>query len=233
MNDQFNNNVQITKKVFIDHIKRINGNKIFTQNYIHPSMVRYTNKFSFYWKWHEEITFNLEQIYEQFIKSMNAINHAVLTKKNIIIVSFNPIHKLYVEEVATKSNISFINSRWVGGFLSNFYQILSCIWRYHRINTFLLKHTKFKIKKNVLKDFLKYKTLFWGINLKNYAKPSLVILISHLNQFIVDECVKNGVKVISLLNSNQNAFKIHIPLPINDLSYDAVKFILKYFISII
>ena len=137
---------------------------------------------------------------------------------------------LISESISSKSY--YINSRWLGGMLTN-WQILQ-----NRIKKLILleeldrKNLSISIKKKKIttlkKEIKKLNSLFLGIkDMKSF--PQTVIFIDKLKNFsAIKECLSLGIPTIAIIDSQTNPKLIPYPMMSKNTSNSAVKFLIKY-----
>ncbi len=130
------------------------------------------------------------------------------------------------------SNIFYLDNKWVGGLLTNWItnknqiQILKTFEEEKKIDKISKKEHNKQIKK-----INKLKYLYTGI--KNMLEiPDVVIFINPRIDFLAQkECLKLGIPIISIIDSNCNPEEIPYPIPANNISFSSINFILNYLIN--
>ena len=132
-------------------------------------------------------------------------------------------------EEATRCGMYFINSRWLGGTLTNFKTIKSRIARLVELETMEQDGT-FEVlpKKEVIKLRAEMEKLNKNLGgIKEMEKlPSLIFLVDSKKELIcTKEARKLGITTIGLIDSNCNPNDVDLPIPGNDDAVRAVKLI--------
>ncbi|MFW5885376.1 MAG: 30S ribosomal protein S2 [Patescibacteria group bacterium] len=177
---------------------------------------------------------NLEKTLDLFKEALNYIEKEIIEKnEQILIVGTKKQAKEFVRKVAEKAEMPYVNERWLGGTFTNF-EVISKRLRYLRENKqnlekggfdYMTKLEKVKLKK----ELEKLEEKMGGLqNLKKVPKAVFVLDIEKDN-LTVEEAKKEGVKVIALVDSNDNPKKIDYPIPANN---DALSS-LKYFLGVL
>lgn len=152
-------------------------------------------------------------------------------KKKILFVGTTKITSSIVLKNANRVNSYYINSRWLGGMLTNWSTIKKQIEKLHQLEKSLLKNNfnefskkEFSRKKNELE---KLKYLFDGIKCMDNL-PDLVIFTNQYKEIRgIYECSKLGIPCICIIDSNCEPDLIPFPIPANDDSATSINFILK------
>ena len=134
-----------------------------------------------------------------------------------------------MKEEAERCSMYYINSRWLGGTLTNFSTIKQRIARLKQLET-MQEDGTFDIlpKKEVIKlkhEMEKLETNLGGI--KEMEKlPSVIFLVDSKKEFIcTKEARKLGIPTIGLIDSNCNPNDVDYVIPGNDDAVRAVKLI--------
>lgn len=138
-----------------------------------------------------------------------------------------------VEQVALKSNQSYINDRWIGGMLTNWKQISESILLFKKFNS---KFDKFVIENNIQIPIyqkakrryngLKGATLITGSNLAStginprfMTLPDIIILTNpDQNRNVIQEAKLYKIPIIAFADSNTNVQGIDYIIPGNNKS---------------
>ena len=134
-----------------------------------------------------------------------------------------------MKEEADRCGMYYINSRWLGGTLTNFSTIKKRIARLKQLET-MQEDGTFDVlpKKEVIKlkhEMEKLETNLGGI--KDMEKlPSVIFLVDSKKEFIcTKEARKLGIPTIGLIDSNCNPNDVDYVIPGNDDAVRAVKLI--------
>nr|QCI08007.1 ribosomal protein S2 [Plumaria plumosa] len=136
-----------------------------------------------------------------------------------------------VAQEAIRSNSYYVNQRWLGGMLTNWITIKSRVER--------LKELEEKDELGVIdllpkkeaalirKELEKLRKHLNGI--KNMKKlPDLVIIVDQKKESTaIQECIKLGIPIICILDTNCNPELIDIPIPANDDAIRSIKLVIS------
>nr|YP_009397019.1 ribosomal protein S2 [Spyridia filamentosa]ARW66205.1 ribosomal protein S2 [Spyridia filamentosa] len=132
---------------------------------------------------------------------------------------------------AIRSNSFYVNQRWLGGMLTNWITIKS---RVDRLRALEIQQASGSIdvlpKKEasvIRRELEKLKKHLDGI--KNMVKlPDLVIIVDQKKEnTAIQECVKLGIPIICILDTNSDPEFVDIPIPANDDAIRSIKLILS------
>lgn len=135
-----------------------------------------------------------------------------------------------VEESATRTNMYFMNERWLGGTLTNFKTIRSRIKRLDEIEkmesdgTFDLLPKKEVI--NIKKEYEKLNKNLRGIREMKKAPQALVIVDPRKEDIAIKEAHKLGIPVFGIVDTNCDPDVVDYVIPGNDDAVRAVKLII-------
>ena len=143
-------------------------------------------------------------------------------KATILVVATQPAAREAIEKLTKEFNFSYINSRWIGGLLTNFNILSKRIEYFKKVQADFEKgefekYTK-KERQKINKNILKMKKLFGG--LENLSKKPDVV-------FIIDPSIKGhrtatreanriGVPIVAILDSDDDPNLVAYPIPAND-----------------
>lgn len=161
-----------------------------------------------------------------------AVESAAKEGKTILFVGTNPLSASLIEKEAKRSQSFYLNSRWLGGTLTNWVTVQKQIERLNSLEkeqsegNFKLLSKKEQNKKR--KELEKLRKLFEGM--KDMKKlPDLVIFSSPIKDALaVSECSRLGIPAVAILDSNCNPEFIPFPIPANDDSFASLQYILRY-----
>ena len=135
-----------------------------------------------------------------------------------------------VAQEAERCGAYYVNQRWLGGILTNWFTIRTRVERLKDLEnkeesgyldrlpkkeTALLRRELEKLRKNL--DGIK--------NMKRL--PDLVVIVDQKRESTaVQECRKLGIPIISILDTNCNPELADIPIPANDDAIRSIKLIL-------
>ena len=172
---------------------------------------------------------NLEQTSECVDVAYAYMRDAVKDGKRVLFVGTKNQAQEAIKEAAEKSGEYYINSRWLGGTLTNFKTIRSRIDKLNKLEQ-MEKTGEFDLlpKKEVagLKAEKEKLNKFLG-GIKDMTKlPGLIFVVdSKKEEICVKEAKLLGIPVIGLIDTNCNPDMIDVVIPGNDDAIRSVKLI--------
>jgi small subunit ribosomal protein S2 len=132
-----------------------------------------------------------------------------------------------IMEEATRSNMPYVNERWLGGMLTNFKTIKSNIRRFKEIERMdadgTLERLSKKEQAQIGKERTRLEKIFTGIK-EMSALPSAVFVVDTKKERIaVAEANRLGLPVIGVVDTNCDPDVIDFPLPGNDDAIRAIR----------
>lgn len=174
---------------------------------------------------------DLEKTFEKLEKSLDFVEKLIEKDGKIIIVGTKKQAKTIVKEVAEEMGMPYVNERWIGGTFTNFKVILSRL-RYFKdqkkaLEEDRLKHLT-KLEKNKLNKELKGMESRMGglINMTKLPEAIFVLDIDK-DQTAVKEARKQGIKVIALVDTNNNPDNLDYFIPANNDALSSLRYILR------
>nr|YP_009509277.1 ribosomal protein S2 [Gracilaria vermiculophylla]AXI96927.1 ribosomal protein S2 [Gracilaria vermiculophylla]QXU75132.1 ribosomal protein S2 [Gracilaria vermiculophylla]WDZ67945.1 ribosomal protein S2 [Gracilaria vermiculophylla] len=136
-----------------------------------------------------------------------------------------------IAEQAIRSDSYYINQRWLGGMLTNWMTIKSRVERLKKLETEessgiidILPKKEAAISRRELEKLRK------NLNgIKNMSKlPDFIVVVDQKRETTaIQECVKLGIPIICILDTNCNPEIIDIPIPANDDAIRSIKLIIS------
>ncbi len=172
---------------------------------------------------------NLEQTSQQVDKAYLFVRDVVASGKNVLFVGTKKQAQDAIKEEAERCGMYYINTRWLGGCLTNFKTIKSRIERLNKLNQMekvgefdllpkkevtLLKAERDKLEKNL-----------GGIK-EMRDLPGVVFLVDpNIEHICVNECKLLNIPMVGLVDTNGNPDYIDYVIPGNDDAIRSVKLI--------
>ena len=172
---------------------------------------------------------NLEQTSEQVEKAYLFVRDVVASGKNVLFVGTKKQAQDAVKEEAERCGMYYVNSRWLGGCLTNFRTIKSRIERLNKLNQMekvgefdllpkkevtLLKAERDKLEKNL-----------GGIKEMRELPGVVFVVDPNIEHICVNECKLLNIPMVGLVDTNGNPDGIEYVIPGNDDAIRSVKLI--------
>ena len=172
---------------------------------------------------------DLQKTSKKIDEAYNFIKEVAEDGKDILFVGTKKQAQECVKEAAIKSNMFYVNQRWLGGMLTNFKTIRKRIERLNKLEemeqngTFdvlpkkevaALKNEMEKLEKNLggIKDMTRMPGAMFVVDPKN-------------ERIAVLEAKKLNIPIVGLVDTNCNPEDVDYPIPGNDDAIRAVKLI--------
>jgi len=155
-------------------------------------------------------------------QAIEFLKNKIKEKATILVVATQPAAREAIEKLTKEFNFSYINSRWIGGLLTNFNILSKRIEYFKKVQADFEKgefekYTK-KEKQKINKNIFKMKKLFGG--LENLSKKPDVVFIIDLSikghRTAVREANRIGVPIVAILDSDDDPNLVAYPIPAND-----------------
>lgn len=175
--------------------------------------------------------FDLEKTVENFSEALMFIKDLISEGKNLVIIGTKVPFRDLVKKTAQDCGLSYVNTRWLGGTLTNFETILK------RVNYFkdlitqketgsLEKYTK-KERIKIDKEIESLRTKFEGIKDIKKLPEAVLVLDMRKDGLAAKEAKRKGIKVIAVCDTNIDPNLADYPIPANDDAISSVKYILE------
>lgn len=167
---------------------------------------------------------DLEKTRELLRAALNFITKSVSQEKIILFVGTKPAIKEIIKKHADKLNIPYVNERWLGGTLTNFFTIHKLVKKFNKMkqehkSKEWEKYTK-KERHELSKELNRLQTMVGGI--KNLDKlPDIIYIVDIVREkTAIRETKRAKIPVVALVDTNASPELVDWPIPSND---DAIK----------
>ena len=173
------------------------------------------------------------------VQTLNDLEKArgVLSRsKNVLFVGTRTQIAPIIETTAQKCNGHYVNTRWVGGLLTNWKTMSTCLEKLNRLDRQLNDDAKTQglSKKDILqlkKQRARLEKFFGGLRGLS-TLPDLVVIVGQPHEKnAVQECQKLGIPTITLLDSNCDPTMSTYGITANDDSTRSVELILDLLVA--
>lgn len=136
-----------------------------------------------------------------------------------------------IESEALRSNSYYVNQRWLGGMLTNWITIKSRVERLKQLEyqeaSGMIANLPKKEASMLRRELSKLSKYLQGI--KQMKKlPDLVVIVDQKRETTaIQECIKLGIPIICILDTNCNPEVIDIPIPANDDAIRSIKLVIS------
>ncbi len=172
---------------------------------------------------------NLEDTSKKIDEAYVFVKEKVLAGANVLFIGTKKQASETVKQEAERSNMFYINSRWLGGTLTNFVTIRKRIDRMNKLNNMeALGDFDLLPKKEVIGlelEIEKLEKFLGGIKDMQKAPGALFIVDPRKERIAVQEAKKLGIPIIAIVDTNCDPDEIDAVIPGNDDAIRAVKLI--------
>lgn len=174
---------------------------------------------------------NLEDTSKKIDEAYVFIKEKVLAGANVLFIGTKKQASETVKQEAERSNMFYVNSRWLGGTLTNFSTIRKRIDRMNKLNNMeALGDFDLLPKKEVIK--LKAERDKLAANLTGIkdmtSVPGLIIMVDpHTEHIAVKEAKRLGIPTVGIVDTNSDPDDVDVCIPANDDAIGSVKLILS------
>ena len=170
---------------------------------------------------------DLQKTLKSFIKAYDFIRDVVSTGKEILFVGTKKQAQAVIGEEALRCDMPFVNSRWLGGTLTNFNTIRSRV-------EYLIQLKKLKDdgemdnlpKKEQItlgREMEKLEYLLNGILNMKKMPGALFVVDTRKEDIAIKEARKIGIPIVGIVDTNSNPADADYVIPSNDDAIRAVK----------
>lgn len=173
---------------------------------------------------------DLEKTLEKFQEALAFVEQLIEKDGKIILVGTKKQAKILINEVAQKTGMAYVNERWIGGTFTNFKVILKRL-KYLKEQKEAIKEDKLshltKFEKSRLSKEIKNMEIRMGGLLEMSRLPEAIFVLDiEKDLTAVKEARKQGIKVIALVDTNNNPDNLDYFIPANNDALSALGYIL-------
>ena len=170
---------------------------------------------------------DLEQTVPLFYRGLNAIRDVVSQGGRVLFVGTKHQAQEKIAASARQCGQYFVNSRWLGGMLTNWRTISFSIKRLRELESEIVDHAAKLTKKELLektRELKKLEQALGGIKDMGGLPDIIFIIDTNKEDIAVKEAQKLGIPVVAILDSNSDPSGIAYPVPGNDDALRAIEF---------
>ena len=171
---------------------------------------------------------DLAQSVPMLHKALEAVSDVAAKGGRILFVGTKRQAQDGIAEAAKRCAQYYVNSRWLGGTLTNWKTITGSIKRLRQIEEMVAGNTSGLTKKEILgitRDQEKLERALGGIKEMGGLPDILFIIDTNKEKLAVEEATKLNIPVVAILDSNSDPAGVTFPIPGND---DAIRAITLY-----
>ncbi len=173
---------------------------------------------------------DLQQTVTRLDSAITFIRDVVATGSDVLIIGTKKQARETVELEAQRSNLPYVNNRWLGGTLTNFRTIQSRIKHLQTLETSMARGDYSRLTKkeqlDISNEIERMNRYFGGIKQMDRL-PAAVFIIDTVKEAIaVAECKRLNIPIVSLVDTNCDPDPVAYPIPSNDDAIRAIKLIL-------
>ena len=180
---------------------------------------------------------DLEQTISAMAEALDHVGNLVYNGGRVIFVGTKWVSRDKVAEIATLSDMPYVNFRWPGGMLTNFKTMKHSIKRLIQLEEQLAAEDQATFTKKERLQFereiRRLDQSFGGIKKMNALPDAVIVMDVGHEQIAVQEANKLGIPVIGIVDSNNSPDGVDFVIPGNDDSHAAVKLYLSLFQEVI
>jgi small subunit ribosomal protein S2 len=171
---------------------------------------------------------DLSQTVPLLHQALKKISDTVAAGGRVLFVGTKRQASDLVADAANRSAQYYVNSRWLGGMLTNWQTISKSIKRLRELDELLSNNAQGFTKKerlNLDREKDKLERALGGIKSMGSTPDLMVIIDTNKEAIAIEEAKRLGIPVVALLDTNCDPDKIDFPIPGND---DAARAISLY-----
>ncbi|MFN8917190.1 MAG: 30S ribosomal protein S2, partial [Burkholderiales bacterium] len=170
---------------------------------------------------------NLEKTVVQFQEALKFTRQLAANRGTVLFVGTKRQAREIVAEEAQRAGMPYIDSRWLGGMLTNFKTVKGSIKRLKEMETLIeeggLEHMSKKEALTFERELEKLQKSMGGIKDMNGLPDAIFVIDVGYHKIAVTEAAKLGIPVIGVVDTNHSPEGVSYIIPGNDDSGRAVR----------
>ncbi|MBI4991317.1 30S ribosomal protein S2 [Candidatus Gottesmanbacteria bacterium] len=152
--------------------------------------------------------------------------------KNILFVATKRQAKGVVTDAAKRAGIPYMTNRWIGGFITNWEQVVKNIQKLTTMRKEKEDGSWSKFPKHEIvaldKTLRKVDAVYGGVS-QLTGKPDAIFIIDIKKEVAsLREAMQYGIKIAAIVDTNADPNLVDFPIPANDDAVGSIKFITDY-----
>ncbi|MGY6216401.1 30S ribosomal protein S2 [Methylolobus aquaticus] len=172
---------------------------------------------------------NLEQTLPLFNEAMRYLEQVSANRGKILFVGTKRTTRKVIEDEARRCGMPYVNSRWLGGMLTNFKTIKQSIARMKELSAIRddgrLSRFNKKEGLGMMRELEKLESNLGGIRDMDRLPDVMFIMDVGYEKNAVSEAKKLGIPVVGIVDTNNSPVGIDYVIPGND---DSIRAVLLY-----
>ncbi|AFZ83629.1 small subunit ribosomal protein S2 [Candidatus Kinetoplastibacterium blastocrithidii TCC012E] len=169
---------------------------------------------------------NLEKTVEKYLEALKFIKKSASASSNILFVGTKRAAREFIASEASRCNMPYVDSRWLGGMLTNFKTVKSSIKRLKEMEIIVANGNADKmIKKEGLlfyRELDKLNKAIGGIKNMNNLPDIMFVIDVGYHKIAISEARALGIKVVAVVDTNHSPDGVDYVIPGNDDSAKAI-----------
>lgn len=170
---------------------------------------------------------NLQKTVRLFQDALQFATHTAQRGDQILFVGTKRQAQDVIKTQAERCGMPYVNHRWLGGMLTNFRTIKSSLERIDEIEKKLaVGNVERLTKKEVTRLERHLNKLLRSLGgIRNMSKlPAAVFIVDTVKEHLaVKDCIKLGIPIIALVDTNSDPDVVDYPIPSNDDAIRAIR----------
>jgi len=167
---------------------------------------------------------DLQKTIQAIKDAYDAVRKTVAAGKTVLFVGTKKQAQQAVQKEAERCGMYYVNSRWLGGMLTNFVTIKKSLLRLKKLEKMEVDGTFENLTKKEIaslgKERIKLQKNLGGIKEMKDLPGILFIIDTRMEAIAVAEAKRQGIPIVAVVDTNCNPDGIDYPIPGND---DAIR----------
>jgi small subunit ribosomal protein S2 len=167
---------------------------------------------------------DLQKTIQAIKDAYDAVRKVVVSGKSVLFVGTKKQAQVAIQKEAERCGMFYVNNRWLGGMLTNFFTIKKSLLRLKKLEKMEVDGTFENLTKKEIagmtKERAKLQKNLGGIKEMKDLPGIIFVVDTRLESIAVTEAKKMGIPIVAVVDTNCNPEGINYPIPGND---DAIR----------
>ena len=175
---------------------------------------------------------DLQQTVARMEQAYAFVRDTVASGQSVLFVGTKRQAAEILQEEAVRSNMFYVNQRWLGGMLTNFQTIRRSIDKMKKLEGMLADPAQYGLTKKEIaqkqKEIVKLQKFLTGIKNMRGLPGAVFVLDTRVERIAVQEATRLEIPVLAIIDSNCDPDNITYPIPGNDDAIRSIKLIISH-----
>lgn len=168
-------------------------------------------------------------------KARKVVRHVARIQGQCLLVGTHPTRAEYLTRFAKNIKCHYVTQKWLGGMLTNWMTLqrrLACLTELERqVSAGTLRAIPKQEASILNKKLIKLRKYLKGLQYMTTLPDVVIVIGQNRERTAIQECQKLAIPVIAPVDSNCDPHLVDLPIPANDDSVLALRYMLRFLVA--